>query len=263
MINRSLTVAVAFASLSLNVHALKLENVRVDSYLGESLDLSMVIRSIDSNQYSTMQISLAPRDIFAGAGLQYPDNSHDMHIELGAYDNGEAILRLRTGDAINEPYLQLILQFAWSGGKMMRALNVLVDPADYPIGPAISSGTLKLESKTDVPVVASAAKPQTGSFHIVEEGETISSIAAQYRPMDTMPQQAWIAFYKLNKKAFPDGNLNRIITGTRLKIPSAAQMRAVLHSDALLEVKRLSRPLDANLDFNMTTIGSPTREGLG
>ncbi|MCP4009213.1 MAG: hypothetical protein GY726_06840, partial [Proteobacteria bacterium] len=80
-------------------------------------------------------------------------------------------------------------------------------------------------------------------YRPVMEGDTLSAIAALYRPTDVSTQQAWMAFYKLNQEAFPDANLNRVEKGTRLRIPDEAQMKAMSRSDAIREVKKLSRPL--------------------
>ena len=162
MITKTLAAAVAFLSLSLNVHALNLGKAQVDSKLGELLDLSMQIGSIDEHQFSTLQISLAPREMFSEAGMHYPDNN-SIHIELGAYTNGQAILRVRTTDAVNQPFLQLLMEIAWSGGKLVRVINVLIDPADYPAEQALSPAPLEPGPKPVDPVAAAVTEAATES----------------------------------------------------------------------------------------------------
>jgi len=119
----------------------------------------------------------------------------------------------------------------------------LIDPTDYQVepivqaaAPATSLGTTK---------VASKPKEKTGEemYRPVKAGDTLSAIAALYRPSDVSIQQAWMAFYKLNQEAFPDANLNKIEKGTRLRIPDEAQMKAMSRTDAISEVKKLSKPL--------------------
>ncbi|MCP4047358.1 MAG: hypothetical protein GY732_15380, partial [Gammaproteobacteria bacterium] len=188
--------------------------MKVDSHLGEPLNISIDISSINEDEYSTLDVSLASAEMFREAGIEYPDNARRMYLELGPYDNGLATIEVKTAESVSQPFVHLLLNISWSGGNILREYTALIDPADYQVepivqaaAPATSLGATKVASKPTEKTAEELYRP-------VMEGDTLSAIAALYRPSDVSTQQAWMAFYKLNQEAFPDANLNRVEKGT-------------------------------------------------
>lgn len=133
---------------------------------------------------------------------------------------------------------------------MLREYTALIDPTEYKPQPMAKAaapntklGVSKPAPKADV---AKKNNNKTAKVHgLVKSGDSLSAIAALYRPADVSIHQAWMAFYKLNPKAFPDNNLNRIQKGSQILIPTRAQMTAISQSKAAQEVKKLAKPLSA------------------
>jgi len=242
-----LTGAIALSLLSLNVHALSVGKMNIDSYLGEPLDISIDVQSVSKSELSTLDVSLASRALFTQAGIDYPENADNIQVSLDASAEDNAKIMVTSNNAVSDPFVHLLLQISWSGGNMLREYTALIDPADYKVQPIVKAAA----PATSLGVVNPAPVTQTAGearFHPpVSAGDSLSSIAAQYRPADVSIQQAWMAFYNLNRSAFPDNNLNKITRGSRLRIPSDAQMRAIPKAQAFSEVKKLTRPLKAKV----------------
>ena len=235
--------AIALSLLSPTVYALSVGNMQVDSHLGEPLDISIDINSIDQDEFSTLDISLASREMFREAGIEYPGNARKLHLELGPYENGQATISVKTAGAVSDPFVHLLLKISWSGGNMLREYTALIDPADYNVEPIVQAAAPATSLGATKSVTAQTNTATEELFRPVKSGDTLSAIAALYRPSDVSIQQAWMAFYNLNQDAFPDANLNKIEKGARLNIPSAAQMKAISQADAIREVRKLSKPL--------------------
>ena len=249
-----LTGAIALTLLSLNVHALSVGKMNIESYLGEPLDISIDVNSVSKSELSTLDVSLASPALFTQAGIQYPDNAKNIHVDLDTSNEDNAKILVTSTNSVSDPFVHLLLKISWSGGNMLREYTALIDPSDYkaqPIvkaaAPASSLGVVKSVSPATTTVAASAAGSAQHHKPVVE-GDSLSAIAALYRPADVSIQQAWMAFYNLNPDAFPDNNLNKITKGARLRIPSVAEMKATPKDQALSQVKQLTRPLKATPD---------------
>lgn len=243
----TLAGAVALSLLSLNVHALSVGNMQVSSHLGEPLNISIDLNSIDENEYSTLEVKLASREMFTQAGIEYPRNVGALQVALGEYEDGKAQISVKTSSSVSDPFVHLLLSIKWSGGNILREYTALLDPVDYqaePLAQATSPDTsVGLSRPMQAPAAAATGEER---FHSVGNGDSLSAIAALYRPSDVTIQQAWMAFYNLNRDAFPGGNLNHIQRGARLRVPSDEQLRAMSQEQALQEVRRLARPLQPN-----------------
>ena len=66
----TLAGAIAFSLLSLNIQALSVGSMQINSYLGEPLNISIDLNSIDENEFSTLEVSLASRKMFKVAEIE-------------------------------------------------------------------------------------------------------------------------------------------------------------------------------------------------
>ena len=243
-----LTGAIALSLLSLNVHALSVGKMNIESYLGEPLDISIDVNSVSKSELSTLEVSLASRQLFTQAGIQYPSNADSISVELDSSKANKAKILVKSRNSITDPFVHLLLRISWSGGNMLREYTALIDPADYKTqaiaqatSPATRLGVVKSPKKAPAPAASATAGSKYHSP--VKAGESLSSIASLYRPSGVSVQQSWMAFYNLNRGAFPGGNLNNLSKGASLQIPTAEQMQAISRDEARNEVKSLTRPM--------------------
>ena len=92
--------------------------------------------------------------------------------------------------------------------------------------------------------------PTSPATHRVDTGETLSEIAEVYAGPDASLNQVMMALYEANPDAF-NGNINRLLAGAELRIPSSADIKRRSADFALAEVLRHTetwRSGDAEVD---------------
>ena len=90
-------------------------------------------------------------------------------------------------------------------------------------------------------VPAQAQKPPAtvpGSYEVVR-GDTLYRIAGKTRPQGATVFQMILALYRANPDAFLDGNINQLIVGRALSIPSADKVMATDAAQASVEYRAL------------------------
>ena len=226
-----------------NVYALSVGEMTVNSNLGEPLALSIDVSTDSKSELDSLKVRLAPRAAFEQSGVPYPVDADAIQFSVDATSGKNAILNVSTPNAVDTPYVHLLMQVSWSGGKVLREYVALIDPAGY--GESVKTATAKIvtlsEAETESESVVDVEPvKQSGNVITVKSGDTLSSIAQIHRPADISMQQAWVAFYNLNKGAFTSNNIDLLERGAKLTIPTRDQMLALSQVAAISEVKVLS-----------------------
>ncbi|TXL62596.1 FimV/HubP family polar landmark protein [Zeimonas arvi] len=92
-----------------------------------------------------------------------------------------------------------------------------------------------------------APAPSAGSGEasvVVQRGENLTDIARRVKPADITAEQAIIAIYNANPKAF-FGTVHQLYAGRTLAIPDAAAMRAVDAADARRQIRMQAADFNA------------------
>ncbi|ELM3615056.1 pilus assembly protein FimV [Aeromonas sobria] len=85
---------------------------------------------------------------------------------------------------------------------------------------------------TAQPVVRQATA-NAGSYGPVRPTDTLWSLASKYRPASGVSvYQTMVAIYEKNPRSFADGNINHILVGSRILLPSAAEASVITDAQA-------------------------------
>src|SRR2546430_9288601 len=265
---RALAWLLALPSAAL---ALGLGDIRLLSPLNAPLDAEVELVDVAPDEANTVQAQLARRGPFARYGLDWPAYLAGVQVRTLRALDGRQMLKLKSTEAISEPFITLLLEVNWSRGHLVREYTVLLDPPVYTPGgsavasapvsaPATGSGAREGAIARDAdpapvapapessavsaapPTRASAAGGEGGgeSLHVVQRGETLSAIAsdAAAAGANTSRTHSWmVAIYQANPRAF-EKNMNVLHSGAVLRIPEAAQASAVSPSAAAAEIRR-------------------------
>jgi pilus assembly protein FimV len=147
--------------------ALSLGTITVKSALGEPLRAEIDILDINAEEAASLKTRIALPDAFQAAGLEYSASLNGLQIELEKRSDGRPFLSLSNSRAVNDPYLDLILEASWSTGRIVRDYTILLDPPKLapaqkapPTPPQVSSVPLVIEpAPAPVAVVAEPAAP--------------------------------------------------------------------------------------------------------
>lgn len=146
------------ASLALqDAWGLALGQARVQSAIGEPLQLSIELPVLSAEEAETLQVSVADAAAFQAAGLEFKPLLAELKVELERPPGGMARLSLRGQRVVNDAYLDLLLQASWKGGQLTRRYSLLLSPATSqtaPDGPqAIPAAVPQLAAGTPLPPV--------------------------------------------------------------------------------------------------------------
>ncbi|MBV8496903.1 MAG: hypothetical protein JO361_08995, partial [Gammaproteobacteria bacterium] len=259
-------------ALSPAAFALGLGDIRLLSPLNAPLDAEIDLTDVAPDEVNTVQAQLASRETFARYGLDWPAYLGGVQLRTVRTADGRQIIKLKSADAVSDPFVTLLVEVNWSHGHLVREFTVLLDPPVYAPGqtsaaaaavaaPATGAGTregaIARPAESAAPAAASApaasaapavsapaaaATPGTAASgtHVVRRGETLSQIAAAAAGANaTSPRgRSWmVAIYQANPKAF-EQNMNLLHSGAILRLPDAATVAAISPGEATAEIHR-------------------------
>jgi pilus assembly protein FimV len=115
-------------------HALGLGGLKVHSALNEPLNAEIDITAASEKELKGLAVSLPSRAEFEAAGVERQPYQSLIQFVVSKRLDGRYFLHLRTDSPIDEPFLHLLLQAEWPGGKLVREYTALIDPPYQVVG---------------------------------------------------------------------------------------------------------------------------------
>lgn len=269
MKNKSKIISASLSLMTSMSAVAGLGGLNVQSNLGEPFSASIVVTGNEA------QAILQSGSVNVTGG-----NIHGTVVPQG---NGNAVIRLRSNSVVNDP----IVNFVVSAGNQTRQYTAMVNPAHYrpadavqrtrrapatrlrPIAqkPAATAVDTVDTIEADAPHNPTSTMQKTSPrprYYRVQHGESVSSIAARYRPRGMSVQRAIRALIAANPRAFHHGRMYRNVT---LYIPSAAQWHAYANTSSerrraahRLAAQRPSAPVENTVNQVENNQPAPTVE---
>ena len=249
-------------TLPVSVFALGLGKLTVQSGLGQPLSATIELTSAQKDELDTLRARIADPAVYRDNNVQYPSAMSRARIVVEQTANGAPYLRVTTSQAVNDAFLDLLVELNWATGRVVRDYTFLLDPpsstetqAVEPTAPvraqAGSAGAARAPAGSTAPAAAAApaptrrsvaaasaeSAPAGGSTYTVKRGDTLSKIAQQTKPADVSLEQMLVALFRSNENAFDERNMNRLRTGQIVTVPQADQIAAVPQSEATQVVR--------------------------
>ena len=225
MIAASLSLITSFSAVA------GIGGVNVQSNLGEPFSGSIVVTGQEAQAVLQNGASVSGNGI---SGTVAP------------HGDGNAIIRLRSNSVVNDP----ILTFTVRAGNQTRQYTAMINPSHYRPNPSQARSNrdtrkaVELKPQQQHHAVANddveiqqetrEATPRTEKtyatsprYHRVQAGESLTSIAARYRPQGMSVQRAVRALMAANPRAFRNGRMYHNVT---LYIPTASQFHVYAKS---------------------------------
>lgn len=296
--------AVAVAALALltaplsEALALSLGRVTVLSALGEPLRAEIDVPSITADEAASLKAGVAAPEAFIAAGLDYNPAMSNLRATLQQRSDGRSYIRLTSDRAINDPFVDMILEASWSSGKIVRDYTMLFDPPAFRKPSATQTPTLaQITTPIDSPVSAPVSrtpptsannrptpqptpkpiptpsatrqdKPTDNKNVIIKSGDTAGKIAATFKPQGVSLDQMLVALLRANPEAFVNDNINRIRAGSVMSLPTAEEALATPAAEATQIILAQSKDFNSfrrNLASNVTAapVGNADRKASG
>src|SRR5690348_3724309 len=130
--------------------AVGLGDVRLLSSLNAPLDAEIELVGATPEEMAVIKAQLASRDLFARNGLDWPAGAGNISIKPETKPDGKSILRMRSTQAITDPFLTLLVEVDALRTHTVREYTLLLDPPVFAPGdqksapvaaPATGAGT--------------------------------------------------------------------------------------------------------------------------
>ena len=117
-------------ALPVAAHAAGLAAIKVHSALGQPFSAEIEITGLptDDFEFELAKGSLASVEAYQDAKLAFPPLLRQMRITTEKRADGKPILRIVSNAPINEPAINLLLEFNWRSGRLLQKFSVLLDP---------------------------------------------------------------------------------------------------------------------------------------
>ena len=231
-------------ALPVTALALGLGKLTVDSNLGQPLSARVELTAAQKDELDSLTAKVADLSVYRDNGVQYPAALSRARVTIEQSPNRPPQLKVTTTQAVNEPYLDLIVEVNWATGRVVRNYTFLLDPpgvgemqAVEPTAPVRAAAAPTRSARaTPAPATSGAQAGETGTY-TVRRGDTLSKIAKTYKPENVSLEQMLVALFRSNENAFDAKNMNRLRTGQILTIPPADQTSSVTQGDAMKVVR--------------------------
>ena len=124
---KTVATAALLASVS-SSWALGLGRLTVQSALGENLRAVMDVSSLTADEEASLKVRIAPPESYKAAGVEYNTTLANSQVQLARWPDGRPYLRVSSDRAVNEPFVDVILEISWATGRLVREYTMLFDP---------------------------------------------------------------------------------------------------------------------------------------
>lgn len=231
-------------------HAAGLGRLTVQSSLGQPLSAEIDLVAVRGDEASTLTVRLASPDAYQQANLQYNAGVTGLKLSIERRPNGQSYIKVTGSRPLNEPFVDLLIELSWSGGRIVREYTALLDPPGYgqqaqalaapaaaPAAPVSKPIAAPAAPAPAAPAPAAAAPGGAQEYGPIAKGETLGKIAASLKPQGVSLEQMLVGLYRSNPDAFIRNNLNLVKSGRILRVPDAQELAAISQGEAVKEYR--------------------------
>lgn len=239
---KALHAAIVLASgllASAGALGLVLGDISLQSALNEPLAATIELDSLEGADASMINVTVGDQAAYDRVNMERPPILDDIEFTVEVDNDDAGRIQLRTTQSLSEPFLNLIISVNEPGGTTIREYTLLVDlPANSAVTQAASATQGEPAQPAPAVSAATAAALAAGpDTYTVTSGDTLYEIAQNLRPDTNVGvEQMMLAIQRANPDAFIEGNINRLINGRVLRIPSQQDIGAVDQRAAVAQV---------------------------
>src|SRR5450830_271633 len=146
---KKLSAAVTLAlALPMAANAAGLGKLTVLSSLGQPLRAEIELNSVSKEEEGALVARLAPADAFKKANIDFNPVLSSLRFSV-EQRQGKQLIRISSSQAINDPFVDLLLELSGGGSRLVREYTFLLDPPDMR----------KPQTPQSAPATPPAAKP--------------------------------------------------------------------------------------------------------
>lgn len=220
------------ATLSSTGFALELGDITLSSMLNEPLSASIALESLDGAEAADLSVTLGDESAYEEAGIERDAVLDDIRISVEVDSASDGRIVLSSTSPVVEPFLNLIVSVSEPDGTSAQKEYTLL--LELPTNTAAPQSTATAPQTATAPAAAGNAQSYT-----VGAGDTLWEVALSTRPDASVSvQQMMLAIQRANPDAFLNGNINNLLNGRVLRIPSQQDIAVIDRDAAVAQVSQ-------------------------
>lgn len=154
----AVATAAVLTAVSTGSWGLGLGRLSVQSALGETLKAEIDVTSLSAEEAGTLKVRIAPPESYRATGVEYSSVLTSTQVQVTRRD-GRTFLRVSSERAVQEPFVDVILELSWASGRLVREYTLLFDPPANPKPVAAPPVVATAPVMAPAPVPAPAPAP--------------------------------------------------------------------------------------------------------
>jgi pilus assembly protein FimV len=110
------------------VNAAGLGRMNVLSQLGQPFAAEIDLVNVSKEELASLRANLASPAAYQASNLQFNPALNALRMSVERRANGTPYIRATSFRPVSEPYLDLLIELSWQGGKIVREYSALLDP---------------------------------------------------------------------------------------------------------------------------------------
>ena len=237
--------------------AFGLGHLELQSHFNEPLRAEIQLLDTEGLDVGQLNIGLAPRVDFERAEVERSDFLGNLKFDSLLAGDGSGRVLVTSQQPVRERYLNFLVDARWPSGRVVRMYTLLLDsagsgssgvgngagyeePVPAPrqaeaVEPPPESQQASIPESLEEPLEAEYQyQPEAlapGDSYLVKRDETLWSIARRVRLQGSTIPQTMMHIQRLNPQAFIDADINWMMAGYTLRLPSVAEFSEMLSGE--------------------------------
>jgi pilus assembly protein FimV len=236
MIHKLKKIVVAISLIApVSAYPLGVGALKLNSALNESLNAEIPLTLSANENINDIFIGIASPEKFDEAGMYWHYFLLGIRFNKVSKGNNKYVVELTSSNIVQEPFLDFLLEIKWPNGNLFKSFTALVDPANTKQSEflkAVQASTYKKRPIKDKP----SSLVAENEYGPTKRRDSLWRIAIKIKKRQRQSvAQLIMALYKANPHAFYKKNVNALMAGEKLKIPSNAYINSLSRNQALTE----------------------------
>jgi len=236
---KKLSAAVTLAViLPMGAHAAGLGKLTVLSALGQPLRAEIELTSVSKEEEGSLVARLAPADAFRKANIDFNPVLSSLRFSV-EQRQGRQLIRISSAQALNEPFVDLLLELSGGGTRLVREYTFLLDPPDMrkpqaaqsaPATPSAAAPAVAKPAAAAATTTTPAAKPASAAPAVAAAAPAASTSSAAANNSDDEPVSSIVtksAPSPLAEELIRNGRSSEQAGLTNAPVPAAVAAKTV------------------------------------
>lgn len=167
-------VAAVLLLAPLAASAQNLGRLALLSRLGEPLDAEIEVTGVPAQARDSLSAQIVPIGVFERFGVTPSPSLEVLRASVASGGDGNPVVRLRSTVPVQRPAVNVIIELAWNGGRMVRQYSFNVDPPDRAVA--------KAEAPPPAPQVEPQRAPQVAPAPAAQDAPARPPAASRPAP---------------------------------------------------------------------------------